>query len=74
MLLAGTRLPEGKPARRGGRRRIGGLGNFYQKQQRVWMGLEQTSGGEPAPLSPTPEPRRQQLVEVLIAARTKWGQ
>jgi hypothetical protein len=38
------------------------------------MGLEQTSGGEPAPLSPTPEPRRQQLVEVLIAARTKWGQ
>ena len=29
------------------------------------MGLEQTSGGEPAPLSPTPEPRRQQLVAVL---------
>ena len=37
MLLAGTRLPEGKPARRGGRRRIGvGAGRAWWLWE--WLG------------------------------------
>ena len=43
------------------------------KSRVVWVW-----GGQPVvnqPSSPLPpEPRRQQLVAVLIAARTKWGQ
>lgn len=44
-------------------RSVPGHGNFYQKQQPDWMGLEQVAGGEPAPLSP--EPGGKQLVAVL---------
>ena len=62
----------GMGGKRNQRRSVRGYGNFYQKQKLGWMGLEQAAGGEPAQLPP--EPHRQQLVAVMISARTKWGQ